>query len=956
MSTALIQPSFAAGELAPSLYARVDLAKYHIAAALIRNCFVDYKGGAASRGGTRFIGKTKQAYGTPPRLLPFQFSQTQTYVLEFGDQYIRFIQNGGYILETGVAITGITNANPGVITAPAHGYSNGDWVQLASIGGMTRLNGKTYIVTNKTTNTFQITDLWGTVVDTTLFGAYTSGGTASRYYTIASPYAVADLPLLKTTQSADTLTITHSSYPVQQLKRAGQTNWSLTPLVLGATVTAPTGITASVQQAAATTNGVAMYSYTVTAISSTGEESIAGTASAIQNGIIETTQGSNLITWNAVTGAVQYNVYRAAPSFAASGTAPPVPVGSLYGLIGTTTGLQMVDGNITPNFVETPPTHQDPFAPGAIQFVFPSAVGSGYAAGTTATISDPTGTGAILQPVIIGGAIQGYLVLNGGKNYTSPTIVYGSTGGGVGATVTFTVGPLTGTTPGVTGYFQQRQYYANSTNLPLTFWATKPGNYKNMDYAIPTQDGDAIVGTIAAQQVNGIQALVSMPSGLVVLTGLGAWQLTGGSQGAAVTPQNAIAAAQAYNGCSSHIPPITINYDILYVQEKGSIYRDLSYNLFVNIYTGTDLTILANHLFTGHQIVENCWSEEPYKVLWATRDDGVLLSLTYLKEQDVYAWTHHDTFGQFISLASVSEFTMLNGFSVGTNAVYTVISRYLNGQWVYYVERFDNRIWNVVEDVWAADAALQTVPNATPNGTLTFSASTGNGVTATSTVSAFNSGMVGNVIRAGGGIFTITGYTSATVVVGNFTQAMTAVLTDDPNNTPVPQTSGQWTIWTPVTSVSGLDHLNGATVSILADGSVQTSRPVVDGTVILDSVQAVTKVVIGLGFQAQIQSLYIDSGNPTIQGKRKNIPALTARVVDSRGVKMGRTFQTVVEHKDRGNSIFAGTPIPLFTGDIRLVLDPLWDVPGQLCLQQDYPLPMTITGIMPEINVGDTNG
>lgn len=960
MSTALIQPSFAAGELAPSLYARVDLAKWHVAAAVMRNCFVDYKGGAASRGGSRFINKSFQVFGTPPRLVPFQFSQTQTYVLEMGNQYIRFIQNGGYILENGINISAITNANPGVITATAHGFSNGDWVQLAGIGGMTQLNGKTFVVANVTTNTFTLVDLWGVAVNTTSFGVYTSGGTASRYYTITSPYAVADLPLLKWVQSADTLTLTHPSYNVQQLKRLAQTNWTLTALNLGAKISPPTGVSAAVQQAAATTNGVANYSYVVTAVSNTGEESIASSSSVIQNGIIEITQGSNVVTWSAVANAIEYNVYRASPAFAATGPAPAVPVGALYGLIGTTTGLQLVDGNINPDFTQTPPTHQDPFAPGAIQFVFPLTGGSGYSAATTATVSDPTGTGAILQPIIIGGVIQGYLVLNGGKNYTSPSIVYGSTGGGTGATVTFTVGPLTGTTPGVTNFFQQRQYYANSINLPVTFWATKPGNFANMDVSNPTRDSDAIVDTIASQQVNGIQFLVSMPTGLVILTGLGAWQLTGGIQSSAVTPSTATATAQAYNGCHSHVPPIVVNYDIIYLQEKGSIYRDLAYNFFVNIYTGTDLTILSNHLFTGHQIIENCWSEEPYKILWATRDDGVLLSMTYLKEQDVYAWARHDTFGLFISLASVSEFTMIDGFSVGTNAVYTVVQRFINGQWVYYIERFDSRIWNTVEDVWAVDAGLQTVPNATPNATLTFSASSGNGVTATSSASAFNSGMVGNVIRAGGGIFLITGFTSATVVTGNFTQAMTAVLANDPNNTPIQQTSGQWAIWTKVASVSGLDHLNGAIVSVLADGSVMTPRQVVNGSVNLDvgpnNTPLVSKVTIGLGFQAQIQSLNVDSGNPTIQGKRKNIPALTARVVNSRGVKMGRTFATVVEHKDRGNSVFADTAIPLFTGDIRMVLDAQWDVPGQVCLQQDYPLPMNVLGIIPEINAGDTNG
>src|SRR6185312_3289065 len=187
------------------------------------------------------------------------------------------------------------------------------------------------------------------------------------------------------------------------------------------------------------------------------------------------------------------------------------------------------------------------------------------------------------------------------------------------------------------------------------------------------------------------------PNGLVILTGLGAWQLNGGAQQTAVTPADQDATPQAYNGCSPTVPPIQVNYDILYVQQKGSIVRDLAFNFFVNIFTGTDMTVLSNHLFTGHQILQWAYAEEPYKVIWCVRDDGMLLSFTYLKEQDVYAWARHDTNGLFQGVCSISEAATNATGSPLVNAVYYIVKRFVNGQWVYYSERMDDRIWSILD-------------------------------------------------------------------------------------------------------------------------------------------------------------------------------------------------------------------------------------------------------------------
>lgn len=155
MGQPTILPSFAAGELSPAMYGRTDLAKYHVGAALLRNFFVDYRGGASSRPGSAFVGQCKDST-LPNRLIPFQFNTLQAYALVFGNLTMRVVMNGAYVLEPSKTITGISQANPGALTSAAHGYANGDLLFLSGIAGMTQLNQRYATVANSTTNTYTL--------------------------------------------------------------------------------------------------------------------------------------------------------------------------------------------------------------------------------------------------------------------------------------------------------------------------------------------------------------------------------------------------------------------------------------------------------------------------------------------------------------------------------------------------------------------------------------------------------------------------------------------------------------------------------------------------------------------------------------------------------------------------------------------------------------------------------
>jgi hypothetical protein len=460
-------------------------------------------------------------------------------------------------------------------------------------------------------------------------------------------------------------------------------------------------------------------------------------------------------------------------------------------------------------------------------------------------------------------------VLNSGAGYVATPTVTFSAGA---ATATAVLSATSNGYPSVPGFFQQRLVLAAPTGAPQTFYMSQPGKYFNYNVSIFSQAGDAITGTLASGQLNTIREMISQPTGLLMFTDRSSWIINGGSNGSAVTPSAIVANAQSFNGISD-VPVITANFDVLYVQAKGSIVRDSAYNIYSNVYTGTDISAIASHLFYGHTVVEWAWAEEPFKLAWAVRDDGAILTLTFLKEQEFIAWSHGDTDGTFQSVASVIESTADAG---DVDAIYFVVERTINGNVVKYIERLAERVFaNGVEDAWCVDCGIQ--------------------------------------------------YSGA-----------------------------------PATNFSGAEFLAGETVTGLADGAVITPFVMpANGNFTLPSA---SKVTVGLAFTAQLQTLPLDLGDPTIQGKVKKINAVDVKVADTLGLYIGAEFGFMVPMKDLivGNvsSMLTGQSSQIVTdlvaGDARTWLDPTFTVPGQYCVEQRLPLPATVLGLVSDYTIGDT--
>jgi hypothetical protein len=593
-------------------------------------------------------------------------------------------------------------------------FTTGDWLYLSGIVGMTPLNGRTVVLNQISPNVFGLYDVFGNAISSLSFPAYTNGGAAARVYTLATPWAEQDLPWLKVTQSADVMSIccvnqlTKTEYPSYDMARVTYSDWTLTQLLTTQSIGPPASTSAS-----ASSSGSIDYQYVVTAVAADGTESIASPIASANSAVnVAATAGSITVNWATVNGASYYNVYKATPGYSA-----PPPAGALFGFAGEAYGNQLQDTNIVADFAQVPPQHKNPFARGQIAGINISAGGSNIAT-ISYSISTAAGTGAVLEMVVVNNVLVGCIVQDPGQNYgPNDTISFSVTGGGaVAPTAALLVGAQGGTYPAVPFYFQGRRGYAYTLNNPDTYWFSQPGAYKNFDSRIPTIDSDAITGTPWAQEVNGIQFAIPMPGGLVVLTGLSAWQLSGGGANQAITPASQQAVAQAYNGCSPLISPLRIDNYILYVQAKGSNYRLLSYNFFTNIYTGSEQTIYSPHLFNNYTIMSHAYCEEPFKVIWAVRSDGVLLSDTFLPAQEVNGWARHDTQGLFESVCSVTE--------PPVDALYAATQRTINGQTSYMIERFDNRLWTTNENCWCVDAGLS-LTQPTPAAALTASATTG---------------------------------------------------------------------------------------------------------------------------------------------------------------------------------------------------------------------------------------
>jgi hypothetical protein len=229
--------------------------------------------------------------------------------------------------------------------------------------------------------------------------------------------------------------------------------------------------------------------------------------------------------------------------------------------------------------------------------------------------------------------------------------------------------------PKMACFFQDRLVLAATKKEPYSIWMSRTGDYPN--FGIEKVDGgvtddSAIKADLITR--NGFEILHLVPAkDLVILTTGNEWIIEGSS---VITPAKINPRPQTMRG-SNTCPPQHIGNRIVHVQRSGKTVRDLGYQYDADNYNGDDLTLLATHLTEGHKLVSSAYIQEPNSTLYYVRDDGALLSLAFIKEQNVFAWSHHTTDGKYKKVTSIP-----NGAS---DVLYVTVER--DGK--IYIERFN---------------------------------------------------------------------------------------------------------------------------------------------------------------------------------------------------------------------------------------------------------------------------
>lgn len=818
-STRIIQQSFNGGEVTPEFFGRLDDAKRQSGVATMRNFIATPQGPATQRPGTMFVAETVDST-KKSRLIPFVYSVTQSLVIEIGAGYFRFYTDGSVVMYD----QGSAPAWSNVVI-----YSEGVIVSRVVLG---------------VTYYFQAIQMsLGFIPEYTpsVWRFLPSTGE----YQVYNSYAEADIFGINYAQSGDVITLVHPKYPPAELRRVGGQYWVFSGIPFVPEMAAPTGLTHKTAISVGTGTGSEFHYYKVAAVGeSSANESLPSDVSSATATITAIAQAwGGEITTSAAHGASAGQRVR----------------------ISGVSGMTQINGLTA--YVYNTPSSTKLTLKDEVGAVIDTTAFSAYTGGGTLTICGvkndllTTGNKIGIAWAAVSGAVRYnvYKESNGLYGYIGQTagtvFVDDNIAPDLGKTPQEAYNPLfgAGNFPATVAYWEQRRVFAGTTNQPQNVWMTRTGTESNLSYSIPSRDDDGIGFRIASRENNAI--LHAVPLGdLMLMTNAAEWRV---STDGAVTPTSISVRPQSYVGCGS-VQPLVVNNVMVYAEGRGGHVRELAYNWNNQGYISGDLSLRSPHLFDNKTIIDAAYARAPFPVCWFVNDDGALLGMTYIPEQQVYAWHRHDTkFGAFESVCSVPE--------GGEDAIYVLVRRTINGSTVRCIERMANRFYGTLEDAFFVDCGL------------TYSGA------ATSTV-------------------------------------------------------------------SGLNHLEGCTVSVLANGAVQPQQVVTGGSITIPV--SATKIHVGLPVTADIKTL-----PPTIQveaygqARQKNINTVWLRVYRSSGIFVGPSESALTEAKQRTTELF-GSPPAMVSDEISVRISPSWGADAQIVVRHVDPLPLTLVSMSMEVVLG----
>lgn len=927
-----IQPSFAGGEFSPRVHGRVDNERYKTGADTILNYLPMTQGPMSRRPGTKYAANAKDA-SKPPALLEFKFSQTQNYVLEFGDKYIRFFTNGGQIT-----------------TTSTHFLVFGNTGQFA--GSASSNNGATFGSSHF--HAMRQTPLQQPY-EVLLTSSVVTSGTILE---IGSPYAWPDVFGLKISQKADTLFIVNSGYPEYRLQRIGNTQWDLRAVLSEDGPYLPYNSykavgdqprTKIVAGAPAIINSVdgSMEHWATTGPVLTCSSIVDNGAGVIRIHVAETDSG--LVTGQKVVvlGVAGTTEANNGTSTVSAMTWPIKRIsGTSFDLIGSQfTNAYVGSGKVYPALFETFNNLPNDFADVGRPIGLIRSDG-GRAWGRISRVRDAARfdfyVDSALSPVVTGSSLT--LIVD----YWQMG-VYSKING----------------YPDAIAFHQDRKWLAGCPGFPQQVDASMSGKYTNFKASgssLIVADNNALQFTLASEQLNPIRWLKSDSNGLLAGGMASEWKMAPSNQAAALTPTNFNASETSSFGSHTSDALKTGNA-MLYIQSGQRRVREMNYFFQVDNYRSTDMSELADHM-TVPGLTRLSVQKEPIPVIWSHRADDTLLSMSYSRDDVTLkvGWAKHQLGGNSDSAGTaplVKAIATVAASSGIYDQLWIAARRFINGTSVvtieYTAKMFEQG--DKIEDSYHFDCGATYdsplfITNITQAGSaIVTSAAHGladgdqiriDGVVGLNSSITDVDGIIHNSNLVNAHVF-LAGSVSANAF---FLQTLNSSFID--SRTYTPYVSGGL-IRKMITSISGLTWLKNETVSILADGKVHPNVVVNSAGVIALQYKS-AKVQIGYAYNSDGKTLRPDAGaaDGTSIGKLRRAYKVAFMLNHTGGVYFGTSYNRLTPLK-LGEEALADIASPLFTGIVRDMLQSESDFDGQVCWRQNTGLPgmiQTVTTFM----------
>jgi hypothetical protein len=750
-------------------------------------------------------------------------------------------------------------------------------------------------------------------------------------YEIANPYAEADLFDIHYVQSADVLTLVHPNYAPRELKRLGATNWTLTTIAFTPIISAPTSVTVTgsagftVDIAAITQANPAV----ITTVSNHGL--IPGDSIYIKGigGMVEFVEGFYAVESKPSDNTLTVKTYNGGVIVDSTTWTAYTSGGNIqYGDKVYDIDNYYVITSIAQNGIDESPASTSGHA-----------VNNLYVTGAFNTITWPAVTGALRYNVYKRqSGLYGYIGQTQTTSFTDNNIAPDM---GTTPPIYEVVFNGAGEYPGAVSYFEQRRAFAGTTNSPQKLWMTRSGTESDMSYSLPVKDNDRIAFRVAAREANTIRHIVPLTQ-LILLTSSAEWRVSSINSDA-ITPTTISVRPQSYVG-ASNVQPEIINNSLVYCAARGGHVRELGYSWQSNGFITGDLSLRAAHLFDNYDIVDMAYSKAPRPLLWFVSNNGTLLGLTYVPEQQIGAWHWHDTDGTFESCAVVAE--------GNEDVLYVVVKRTVNGSSVRYVERMQTRQISTIQNCFFVDSGATFNGTNTSAVTMTLSGGTSWTSSEVLTITSSSAKFVYPGTSDVNDAIVLTAPDGTQVRCRILATSSTTVASVKVDKTvPTSLRNTATTSWSFArNSVSGITWLEGKTVSVLVDGAVHPQCVVTGGTINLE--RAGTIITFGLQYDSDLQTLPLAINIDAFgQGRAKNINKAWLRVYQSSGIFIGPDEDNLTEAKQRTTEPY-GSPPALKDAEIQVVLTPTWAQSGQVYVRQQDPLPLTIVGLTLEVSIG----